>query len=341
MLLPSRAQGRSDDRAGVAGALSSAIPRTAAPIRRGRSLRVSIAVGPCNTSGMAVRKLLRSIIPAAVTLGGIFGLIVDAPSVFGFAGSLGRALLEWVGSMLTQDLGYWLLIVLGLLSLAWVHFGERIRATWSGLWLNIGMGNGFESDHTSSAVPAPQAPAPMSTTSELEDLRAQLRTIDKNIVSNNEQALHLERDLSFALDALVSALGQNMLSVWLEFVPDVEDTFDPQSVTAKWLDQQIEKADDYIIRVRRSLYGTQWHDEFRLRLQQAAAEAERQIKAMPLDRVPPGMDRLDLLPYGIAVTQCNWTVNFLRQQKHEEAEKLGCHIRRLQRQMAQRRQAST
>jgi hypothetical protein len=71
------------------------------------------------------RKIIESAIAAAVTLGGIFGLIVDAPDVFDLALSILATPFVWLGQMSTA-IGYWLLILAGMASLAWIHFGDRV-----------------------------------------------------------------------------------------------------------------------------------------------------------------------------------------------------------------------
>lgn len=79
---------------------------------------------------MALRRIMRSVIAAGVTLGGIFGLIVDAPDVFDLLSTLWGHVSAWGQAMLSDDLGYWLLIVGGVLSLIWSNLGSRIRSRW-------------------------------------------------------------------------------------------------------------------------------------------------------------------------------------------------------------------
>lgn len=125
------------------------------------------------------------------------------------------------------------------------------------------------------------------------------------------------RDILLLLNFAVHQTTVEFLEELINAAP-MEITEEPYIVDA----ERYEKAQKYVQYLRGQLDGTYRGMDFNSHLNQAEHEAERYIKTIPQEKLPPGIHTLDATRWVTANLQCYRAVKFLTEEKKEIKQKL-------------------
>jgi hypothetical protein len=302
------------------------------------------------------RKTIESIIAVAVTLGGIFGLIVDAPDVLALAIKVFTAPFAWIGQM-NGDLGYWILIVGGIVSLAWIHLGDKFGPRW---WDRLA--------RRSTPLPVPASELSDAVRRELasiatavaektsfEDVRQLIQQSDTIQALKAERAMvtrepkqdtvaalnarldAVDRDLLGLFDYCTHNLRFQMLTLLQQQAPrDIASHFKKEEITEKWVLDQTRMALEYVDHVRVTLSGTYLGDEVQTAIERGKLQAETRISSLSADERPTHIDPYKFLQYGVARFQYEEVMTVLRGTMLEDEKKLKSYLLQLRNRLQER-----
>jgi hypothetical protein len=227
-----------------------------------------------------------------------------------------------------QAIGYWLLIVGGIASLAWIHFGDKIRSL---------LPTSADREHGAPAtrkdiVKLAHAIAENSDfanelanlTKEiimkemqivlLRDVTPKLDSAAKHIDDIRLQIDHNNRDLRILLYHALYDLNLRTLRDLLTAAPKLEPYFRQEDLTAEWLNNQRNIADKFVTQASKALRYTPRYERLLAVIANAENKADQEVREIPR---PEGVDPYDLQSYIKAVLKCVDVRSFLSQEEKE------------------------